>query len=313
MEDKLLNNVKIIKLCEAADIKNGCVLAIGGFDGVHIGHRAMLASLADESKRLTLPAAVFTFDISDGPKSEAKLLSLWEDKLSLLAENGVKIVFSSPFTAIKDMSARDFAEELVWRQFGAKSIVCGYDFRFGKGREGDASFIKSLLSPKGVTVVTPQAVLFNGAPVSSTLLRSLIASGDIKTANSLLGRNFGFTAEVIHGRKLGRTLGFPTINQKYPASLRLPAFGVYAVECVIDGERFGGVANVGIKPTVGAENEPICETYIFDYCGDCYGKAVRTELIAFIRGEQRFASLDELKTQVESDKENAKTILFKEC
>lgn len=306
-----MNNVKITKLRIDADLNKGCVLAIGGFDGVHIGHRAMLSSLASESKRLNLPAAVFTFDMTDSPKGGAGLLSLWDEKLLLFAENGVDIVISAPFTAIKDMSACDFAEKLVFSAFGAKSVVCGYDFRFGNGREGESSLIKTLLSPKGVAVVTPSAVVFNETTVSSTHIRALIARGDTETANLLLGRSFCFTAEVIHGRQLGGTLGFPTINQKYPSALQTPAFGVYAVECVVGGERFGGVANIGVKPTVGAETEPICETYLFDYHGDCYGSLVRTELVAFIRGEERFNSLQLLKQQVERDKAAALAILSK--
>ncbi len=307
MEDMLLN-LKTIRLSEAENTE-GCVLAVGAFDGVHIGHRAMLSELLNESKRLGLPSAVFTFEPSDNPKQGVKQLALWEEKLLQLSLAGVDTVYSAPFSKIKNIPAEKFTTDIIYGTLGAKSVVCGYDFRFGLDRSGDAMLIEALLSHKGVTVITPSAQSFDGVPVSSTNIRALIANGGLERANALLGRNFAFTAEVVHGRKLGRTLGFPTLNQKYPEPLVVPSFGVYAVACTVEGERFCGVANIGVKPTVGAEPEPLCETHLFGYSGDCYGKTVRTELVAFIRGEQRFESLSSLKAQIELDMQRAKNIL----
>lgn len=307
MEDMLLN-IKTIKLREAENA-NGCVLAVGAFDGVHIGHRLMLSRLSNESKRLGVPAAVFTFEQSDSPKQGVKRLALWEEQLLQLSLSGVDTVYSVPFSEIRNIPAETFTTEIIYRTLGAKSVVCGYDFRFGLGRNGDASLIKALLSDKGVSVITPSAESVNGVPVSSTNIRELIASGEPEEASALLGRHFAFESEVVHGRRLGRTLGFPTLNQKYPKPLVLPRFGVYAVVCTVEGERFCGVANIGVKPTVGAEPEPLCETHLFGYSGDCYGKTVRTELVAFIRGEQRFESLSALKTQIGLDMQRARNIL----
>lgn len=311
MNDKLQNIVKTVKLVPDADIENGCAVAVGSFDGVHLGHRAMISALVSEADRLGLPSAVFTFDSDDNPKSESKLLAMQKDKIKFLAELGVDAVFSSAFSEIRSMSANDFTNGLLYDYIGAKSVVCGYDFRFGNNRSGDAKLIKQLLSPKGVGVVTPTAVEFGGTPVSSTAIRMAVSNGEVAKANKLLGRPFSFECEVVHGKKLGRTLGFPTINQNYPDMLVLPRFGVYAVECVVDNKRYGGVANVGIKPTVGGEALPNCETYLFGYAGDCYGKTVRTEFIDAIREEMRFPSLNELALQVERDKASAQKILAK--
>lgn len=312
MKDLLINKVKTLILREGADIKNGCVLAVGSFDGVHIGHRAMLCELKRESERLSLPAAVFTFDISDSPKANKPLLALCEKKYSLLKECGVDIVFSAPFCEVKDISAFDFATELIHKAFGARAVVCGYDFRFGAGREGNAELLQNWLSAERISVITPNPVLHNGAPVSSTLIRTLIANGEIKQANMLLGRAFGFCGSVVQGNRLGRTLGFPTVNQLYPEKLQLARFGVYAVYCRFGGKRYSGVANIGVKPTVSYNSSPLCETHIFGFNGDIYGESIEIELAEFIRGERRFSSLESLKAQVEQDKEAALKLL-KEC
>lgn len=313
MNDKIRTNIKTIEFNGIEHHNEGCAIAVGIFDGVHLGHSQMLSRLKAEAKRLNVRSAVFSFDINDSPKGNRNLLATEELKLKLLRNAGVDVVYSASFCELKEMSATDFANELIFNTFGAKSVVCGYDFRFGKDRLGDVSVMKAVLEPKNVAIITQPPLNENDTPVSSTHIRSLISNGYIKEANRLLGREFSFSAEVIHGKRLGRTLGFPTINQKYPQSLVLPRFGVYAVECVIDGKRYGGVANIGVKPTVGNESEPLCESYIFDYSGDCYGKIVETYLVDFIRNEKKFDSLEELRCQVEQDKNCALTVLKKEC
>lgn len=309
MENKELKSFKITKFRNTADIEKGCAVAVGGFDGVHIGHRAMIMTLVNEAKRNSVPSVVFTFDANDYPKSEAKLLTTDEKKNSLLSSLGVDAVVSAPFSEIKDMSASDFIRNVFVGLLKAKSVVCGYDFRFGSNREGDVSLIRSMLSESGVSVITPNAVTLDGMPVSSTLIRNHIANGDFIKANALLGYSFSFNSEAVHGRMLGRTLGFPTVNQQYPLRLAIPRYGVYAVRCKIDGNIYGGVANIGVKPTVGIEDLPLCETHLFDYSGDCYGSDVETEFVAFIREEEKFSSLDALRKQVFCDISAAKNIL----
>lgn len=305
----MLSYVKTEQLRFGADINNGCAVAVGSFDGVHIGHRALISQLVSEAENHNVPAAVFTFASEDSPKPDSKLLAQPSIKPRLLAEAGVDILVSAPFSVFREMSASDFVSRLLVDFMGARSVVCGYDFRFGSGREGDVELMRSILVPKGVSVLSFSAFEESGVPVSSTLIRTLISDGEIKKANSLLGRRFSFKAPVCGGAKLGRTLGFPTANQKYPAGLVLPKLGVYAVECVIGGNRFGGVANVGVKPTVGGIAEPLCETHIFGFHGDCYGKEIETEFVDFIREERRFSSLDALKEQIGMDRKKACDIL----
>lgn len=305
----MFDKIKTIKINPEISAENGVCVAVGMFDGVHLGHRAMLGRLIQESKRVNLPSAVFTFDIEDNPKNESKLLTLSDKKIELFADLGIDIVFSAAFSDIRMLSADDFVNNVLFGMLSARSVVCGYDFRFGNDRLGDVELIKKLLSPKGVSVITQEAVLKNCKPVSSTLIRSLIANGDVANANELLGHTFSFKNEIVHGKKLGRTLGFPTINQAFPSRLATPRFGVYAVRCNINGQFFCGVANIGVKPTVSDDGDIICETYLFDYSGDCYGCVAETEFLEFIREEKRFLSLDELKSQIECDKETAINIL----
>lgn len=291
------------------DINNGVCVAVGTFDGVHLGHRAMLSGLVSEAKRKNLAAAVFTFDTDDNPKSHRKMLASEQKKLAIFAELGVDLVFSSPFSQIKSMSSTDFVEQVLYNELNARVVVCGYDFRFGQDRAGDVSVIKELLSPKGVEVIVQDAVRFGDVPISSTAIRNFIAEGDVGTANKLLGRAFSIGNEIVGGAKIGRTLGFPTANQIYPSQIALLRYGVYAVKCIFGGRSYNGVANVGMKPTVANTDTPVCETYLFDFDGDCYGMYAETEFVAFIREEKRFSSLDELKEQIERDKQTAKEIL----
>lgn len=288
---------------------NGCAVAVGSFDGVHLGHRALIERLVAESKRLCVPAVVFTFSSDDSPKSGAGLLAQPELKERLLAELGVDAVVSVRFSALRAMSAERFANELLFGALGAKSVVCGYDFRFGADRMGDASLIDRLLSPEGVSVYACPSLDSDGKPISSTDIRTLISEGHIERANELLGRGFSFSSEVVRGASLGRKLGIPTINQNYPDRLVQPKFGVYAAVARLEDRLFGGVTNFGMKPTVGGTAFPICETHLFGYSGDCYGSTVELSFKSFIREEKRFCSLDMLKAQAEADKSAAQKLL----
>lgn len=304
MKNEILSRSNIKKLRPDADIKNGCAIAVGSFDGVHIGHREMIKALVSEAKRLNAAAAVFTFDTDDNPKDNAKLLADGEKKDEILLSLGVDVVISAPFSAVKNVSAVDFASSLFY-SFGAKTVICGYDFRFGKDRLGDVSLIKELLSPMGVEVITPNAVCVGDTPVSSTLIRKLISDGEIEKANELLGRDFSFSCEIVHGAGLARELGFPTANQAYPEKLSLLRFGVYATEFTLCGKTYKGVTNVGVKPTFGDRKAPLCETYLFGFDGDCYGNIAEISFKRFIRPEIKFNSKEELAARVEEDKKKA--------
>ncbi len=289
----------------SASFEKGCAVAVGSFDGVHLGHKAMIESLSNEAKKRNIPAVAVTFDVGNSPKSSLGALANEEKKRRLLSEYGADVIISFPFDELKRMSAEDFAKNILLDTLNAKAVVCGYDFRFGNDKKGDFALLQEILSPFGVEVVTPSVVLFDENPISSTAIRNLISNGNVELANRLLGYEFSFESEIITGRQLGRTLGFPTANQKYDKTLVPLRFGVYAVKCVLGGNTYNGVANFGIKPTVDDSNEPVCETFIFDYCGDCYGETAEIRFLSFIREEKRFSSLDELSRQVESDKLSA--------
>ncbi len=291
--------------------ERGTVVAVGSFDGVHLGHKSMLDALSEEAKKRNMAAVVVTFDVGNSPKSGFGSLAEESNKQELLLKHGADCIISLPFCELKDVSASVFAKDFLFEKLGARVIVCGYDFRFGKDREGNIDFLKENLSQYGVEFVTPKVVTVDETPISSTTIRNAVANGDFAVANRLLGHNFSFRAEIIKGKQLGRTLGFPTINQKFPETLTVPRFGVYAVKVSLCGKTYNGVANFGIKPTVSSDSEPICETYIFDYNGDCYGEIATTSFVSMIREEKKFSSLEELRIQVESDKITALNVLSK--
>ncbi len=309
MDEKFLLSSEITFLNNKADtLSKGCAVAVGSFDGVHLGHRRLIQKLVDEARRLDVPAVVFSFDLEDNPKS-APLLADKKQKAYVLRKLGVDILVSGKFSDFRNVPAQVFAQDFLYGELGAKSIICGYDFRFGKDRKGSVELLKELLTPKGVEISVPEAVLCGGTPISSSVIRNLISNGDVKTASNLLGRYFSFSGEIKRGAQLGGKLGFPTINQDFPNSLVKPKFGVYAVYLKLEGEIYSGVANFGIKPTVGGTT-PLCETHIFDYSGDCYGKTAEISFVEFIRPEQKFNSVEELKEQVALDIDKAWSVLL---
>ncbi len=304
----------MIKLSNAAlPLDGGCVLTIGNFDGVHLGHQALMKKTADIAADMGLPSAVWTF--SEHPQSLLKRTDIKycvgaEDKALLVESMGIDIYYAAPFADYMDMPAAVFAEKELVRRFGVRHVVCGYDFRFGKGGEGDSNTLSSVLAKHGVGCTVLPAVTVGGTPVSSTRLRALIKEGDMQGLHALLGRLYGFTLPVIHGRHLATDLGSPTINQLFPKDRVLPAFGVYAALCLLDGKAYKGVANIGVKPTVtNGDCLPLCETHIFDFEGDLYGKEVRVLLYKRLREERRFESLAALSAQIAQDAAAARAVL----
>jgi riboflavin kinase/FMN adenylyltransferase len=276
-------------------------VALGNFDGVHIGHRRLFDALGDE-----FPRAVFTF--SDLRKSG--LICTLEDRLSLIRDCGVRYAAVADFADVKQIPAPRFVEFLC-SSLGARRLVCGYNFTFGAGGAGTADDLRRLAAGYGTKTVIVPPVLSNGDVVSSSRIRSLLELGDMKQAAELLGKNYGITLPVVHGRELGRKMGYPTVNQLIPVILAAPRFGVYASRCSFRGETYESVTNIGVRPTV--DGETLCaETHIFDFDEDLYGENVRVELCGFIRPEKRFLSVDELFSQVARDAADARRY-FSEC
>ena len=288
----------------------GTAVAIGFFDGVHRGHRAVIGAAVEEAEKRGLRPAVFSFSTAEDAlpvKGGAKLLQSGEQKRRALAALGVDVLIEPDFAAIRDFDPERYAVEILFRALGAWVVSCGYDYRFGKGVSAGARELSRFLRPFGVEVLEIPAVLDGGEAVSSTRIRAAVENGEAEEAERLLGRPFALELEVAHGRRLGHQLGFPTANQPLPKRLICPKYGVYATAAEIGGRWFPGVTNVGVKPTVGSDG--VCaESYFLDFDGDLYGKTVETNFLSFLRPERKFPSLDALKEQIALDARRAKSI-----
>ncbi len=278
-----------------------CSLALGAFDGLHRGHMAVLTAAKDYPG----PWGALTFESS--PSGGPAVLTK-EDKLSLLESMGAAAVCTLRFSDIRNMEAEDFVRQVLFGRCHAKKLSCGEDFRFGHDRKGNAALLGRLCAERGAELTVVPPVKDNGEKISSTRIRAAVEQGDIPLANRLLGREFGYTLEVIHGNHLGTGLGFPTINQAMPENFALPPFGVYASLAAIDGKEYAGVTNIGVKPTVGSDRV-LSETWLPEFSGDVYGKRVRLGLLEFIRPERKFGSLEELRAEIEKNGKDAGEIV----
>lgn len=277
-------------------------VALGNFDGMHIGHIAVLNRVKSFANMPLMPIAVL-FDEHSRKLTEGSIppmLTLPQERDRIISENGLKIV-TLPFAEIKQLSPAEFVEEILIKQLHAAVVCCGFNYRFGKNAVGDAKMMEKLCREHGIECCVVDEVDFEGQPVSSTEIRSLIENGQIEKANRILGRSFGFCSTVIDGDKRGRRLGFPTINQEIPSGLVLPKFGVYETAVTVSGKEYKGITNIGKRPTVGTDRI-LAETHILDFSGDIYGEAVDIRLKRFIRPEKKFSSFEELARQIEADK-----------
>jgi len=284
-------------------------VTIGKFDGVHLGHRKLLEAVLQE-KENGYSSCVVSF--STPVDNERSVIYTKEEKRKLCKAMGVEVLAEYPFSeAIKEMSGEDFINEILCGRLQAKVIVVGEDFRFGKGRSGDVALLQELENQYGYRTVCVPKVEDDQVRISSTGIRSLLVEGKMKEANDLLGRPYAVFGEVLHGKKLGRTLGFPTMNLIPPMEKLLPAYGVYVTKTKVDGQWFDGITNVGLRPTVDMDKQVTVETHLFAYEGDLYGKQVEVQFLEFLRPERKFAEVEQLKSAMNEDFENAKAYLKK--
>ena len=283
----------------------GTVCALGLFDGVHRGHRLVINTAIELAQDMGLYSAVWTFRTdtvtSKGHDGRVEMILTDDEKRRHFAALGVDLLYSPAFEELKDLSGEEFVRDILSDMLGCRAVVCGSDFRFGKGAAEDCESLKLLGRIYGIDVHICDKLRYKGEEVSSTIIRKCIRSGEIEKANELLGYIFGLRLKVEHGRQLGRTWNFPTINQHIPPGQILPKFVVYATRVMIDGEERCGVTNVGVKPTLKAHDAPLAETYILDFSGDLYGKEAEILLDKFIRPEKGFDSFDELRAQIAKD------------
>ena len=270
-------------------------LALGTFDGVHKGHKAVL-SLPGNYRKI---AVTFQKPPKMEQGGEAKLLMSFADKCLALRNNGIDEVVGLVFDEVRDLPPDSFLSYLKER-FDPALISCGFNYRFGKNAEGDPDVLARFCRQNGMEFRCCDPVSQNGEIISSTLIRAYLSEGKIEEADKMLTEPFSFSAEVIEGDKRGRTLGFPTVNQRYPEILTPLRFGVYQTEIRFEGKSFAGLTNIGVRPTFQTPYV-LSESYIGGFSGDLYGKTVRVIPLRFIRPERKFASAEELKAQVQKD------------
>ncbi len=281
-------------------------IALGNFDGIHKGHTAVINAAVQAAREgdmiptvlilSPLPSCVFG-------SREAPALITESEKDKLFADMGVEVV-RIDFFKIKDYAPQEFFVKILAGELNAGMLSCGFNYRFGKGGEGDSTLLGWLCEITGIAFRVTPAVRCGGDAVSSTRIRAAIERGDIELANEMLGREFGYTLEVVHGDCLGRSLNCPTINQLFPDGLIVPKYGVYASRTCVDGEWYRSVTNIGRRPSF-ENDEQRSETHIIGYDGDLYGKSIEVRLQKYKREEKKFNSLDELKAQLEIDKKPA--------
>lgn len=270
-------------------------VALGNFDGLHIGHQELIR----QAKCSDIKCCVFTF--RENPFGTPRIIGT-EKKIGLLSELGVDYVCVCDFSEIRDMSPKSFIDDILIGRLNCVRAVCGFNFRFGKGAEGDCAKLIEYMEVRGRKTTVCGAVTYEGEAVSSSRIRERLAAGDIPSANAMLGRSYSVNYHVSHGNGIGRSLGFPTVNQAYDGvSVKLP-YGVYICSCM--GRP--AVTNFGTRPTVTDKNEPFFETFILDYEGDLYGEDIRVDFHLMIRPEKKFFTYAELSRQIALDVEKTK-------
>lgn len=283
----------------------GCVLSIGNFDGIHLGHKAVLSRLLLEAQRLQVPATVMTFEpqpaeLFCGDNAPARLSRL-RDKFVQLAKQGIDRLLCISFThKFANISAQDFIETLLIKKLDVKFLVVGDDFHFGYQRQGDFQLLQAAGEKYGFEVIDTQSLLQQQQRISSSRIRDFLALGELQQAASMLGRKYSITGRVGHGQKLGRTIGVPTANLLLKRRVS-PVCGVFVVSILgIDEHIYQGVANIGKRPTVQGIRQQL-EVHLFDFNGDLYGQQLEVVLEEKLRDEIRFDSFAQLKMQIDKD------------
>ena len=297
----------------------GAVVTMGTFDGVHCGHHAVLAEVTRRARAGGLASVLVTFEPHPlavvNPAAAPKLLTLPEEKRALVAAQGIEQFVLMPFTpAVAQLDAEAFVGRLR-DTYAMRELVMGYDHGFGRGRAGDVELVRRLAQQQGFGMAVVDAVKDNGQPISSTLIRTALAHGDLDAAARWLGRSYGIRGTVVRGAGRGRTIGIPTINLASPDTRKLlPPDGVYAVFVTIgkremgNGKRYGGMMNQGPRPTFGEESRTL-EVHLFDFDGELYGEVVDVEWVRRLRAVQAFPSRDALVAQLERDRQAARAAL----
>ena len=285
-------------------MKHDRVIALGFFDGVHLGHAALLRLTRRRADEMGIPAAVLTFDTHPDTlvyHQPVPLINTLEDRKYLMEEKFSmdEVILAHFDRAMMEMPWEAFVEDYLLGELGAKHVVCGHDFSFGYRGQGTPDKLRRLCAQRGVGVNVVDKVSLGGITVSSTHIRQLIRQGDMEAAAQMLGHRHFLSGEVLHGKELGRRLGFPTANLALPEGLIAPAYGVYATLVTLpDGSAHPAVTNVGVRPTVHDQLGRLVEAWILDCTAELYGETIRVEFFTRLRGEKKFDSLEALREEV---------------
>ena len=288
---------------------------IGNFDGLHLGHQAILNQVKDKARESSSASLVFFtephaseyFAAKDKNSSAPPRICPWREKVKLLKNFGIDFAFFLQFNkSLKTMTPQSFLDDVL-AQLNLKHLIIGDDFRFGAERAGDFQLLKDWGKSNGTEVIANKTVTRDGVRISSTRIREALLQSKFESAAQLLGRPYTFSGKVVYGKQLGRTIGVPTANLWIPKQ-RLPIAGVYAVKCSLAGESFNGIANMGIRPTVDG-SKPVLEIHIFDFSESIYGQRLTVEFKNKLRDEKKFDNIDLLKEQILQDISHAKEIL----
>ena len=319
MKNETVRNIPEIPLklyTDLSDIKqpfaNACV-TIGNFDGVHLGHQILFSKVVGKAHEIGGTSVVVTFDPHPlkvlRPES-IRLISTTQQKIELIERAGIDALIIIPFNLeFAATTAESFVEDILLKIIGVRELVVGYDYAFGRGREGNIDFLVTKGRERGFPVTVVEAYYVNGMLVSSSRIRELVAKGRMRDVRTLLGRYYQIRGEVQRGRQRGgRVVGFPTANLRLSEEDLCPKPGVYVTQVIYDGKCYGGVANIGYNPTFG-ENKLVAETHIFDFDDNIYGKSIKINLLRHLRSERKFSGPEELSRQIRQDIKVAHKVL----
>lgn len=302
--------MKIFHGTENANITRPTVLTLGVFDGLHLGHQAIMRKVVKHAKAIDAVATAITFDPHPRavlhPDSAPPMLQTLDQRLANLEVLGIEQTIVIPFTReFAGQPAENFLADIIHERLQAKEVYLGKGFEFGKDRGGNIDLLRTMSEKLGFVADEVDEVQLRGMRISSSKIRKLLADGYANLARRMLGRPYGVEGVIIRGNRRGHTIGFPTANLK-PQNRVIPKFGVYATATLIDGSWRKSITNIGVRPTFESDADPSIETFVFDFEGDLYGNVLRVRFLHRIRDERKFNGIDELKAQIEKDSNRAR-------
>lgn len=301
----VIYDLKTMQICEMGE---KCIVALGAFDGCHVGHMAVFSKCIALARKMRVKSAVYTF--SRPPRdyfanSGGMCLFSQDEKLRAIRDSGIDFLCIDDFEAVRELDGMSFLEDILVSRLGAVGACCGFNYTFGRGASFSAENLRDFFENRGGCVEICDKIDYKGKVLSSSLLREFVEKGEVEALLPVC-RPYSVYSVVEHGKELGRTIGIPTINQKIPECKILPRRGVYITECEIGEDVYPSVTNVGLRPTVEDSDRVNMETHIIGYNGNLYGSGVRVNFYKFIRDEVKFSSIDELRCEIAKNIEMAK-------